>query len=119
MVTITDAEVADALHTTVAELPTGYESDIDSAEIVVGAQVEPYASNPDLVKRVAIYVACAFIEGSEDAYAVKQVRRESATLSFGVDQTSEASRDFWMRAVAVDPTGRLGRSTTTIGFETF
>lgn len=118
MVTITEQEVTEALHlSSTSDLPTGASSDIATAEELVGAQVEPYTSESLLVERCAIYVACAFITGSEGEGALSQIQRDTATISYDTEGVSDESVDYWMRARAVDPTGRLGSSH--MDFEVF
>lgn len=116
MVDITQEQVADALHLdSITDLPTGVSSDIESAEAIVGEQVEPYADNQTLVEKTAVYVACSFITTTEGDFPVSSMTRETATLKFDTDVG--APRDFWSRAQAFDPTGRLGRDT--VGFEAY
>lgn len=116
MVTIHEADVADALHESgPSDLPDGYQSDIDAAEVIVGKQVEPYVDPGDqeLVDQCATYVAAAFIEGTDGAVdgAISQIQRESQTVRFDTGSVSDEAGDFWARAVAFDPTGRLGGDT--------
>lgn len=115
MVDITLSQVADTLHTSATELPSGASTDIDAAETIVGDQVEPYTTASGSVEQTAIYVACAFITTTEGDYPVSDLDRETSTISFDTDVG--AASDFWSRAKATDPTGRLGNGT--IGFEAY
>lgn len=120
MVSITEDQVANALHLDngAADLPTGASLDIEAAEELVGEDVEPYTDKSALVKKTAIYVACAFLTGTEDDFAISSISRESATISYDTANTSKEASDFWTRAKTIDPTDRLGRETvsfTSIG----
>lgn len=121
-VEITAQQVADAMHLGgVSELPTGYEFDIEAAEQLVEDQVEPYAASNDtaVVEKTAVFVAAAFVSGTEDDHAVEQISRESQTIVYDTDAGSDEGADYWSRAVAFDPTGRLGTDTSATGFEVF
>lgn len=118
MVTITEHEVADALHLeSASELPAGAESDIASAEYLVGDQVEPHTDASDRVKQTAIFVAAAFITGTENDVPVQSISRNGASISYASEFISEEGMDHWARAQAMDPSDRLGRDT--IGFDAF
>lgn len=114
MVTVNKQDVADAMHLSgTSELPDGHEADIDAAEVLVGEQVEPHAADGStgMVNQCAVYVAAAFIAGTEGDHAVSELTRESATVRFDTDAASDEAVDFWNRAQAFDPTGRLGSNT--------
>lgn len=121
-VEITAADVADAMHLDgVADLPTGYEFDIESAEQLVEDQVAPYADPNDasVVEKTAVFVAAAFVAGAEGDRAVEQIQRETQTIVYDTDGDSDEAVDYWARAVTFDPTGRLGTDTTGADFEVF
>jgi hypothetical protein len=115
MVSISGSNVADALHLSgTSELPDGYKADISAAETIVGTQVEPYVDGGEqgMVKQCAVFVAAAFISGTEDDQPIKQMQRESQSLTFDTNAASDEAADMWSRAQAFDPTGRLGQNTT-------
>ena len=109
MATVPAARVAAAMHTSIDDLPTGYEEDITAAEHLIDAYVTPHASSgqADAVETCGVYVAAAFIRGTDGAAPLSSIDRESATLSFDVQNMSPEARDFWARATMTDPTGRL------------
>lgn len=114
MVDITHTEVANALHlASESDLPDGANADIDAAETLVSEQVEPAAdtSSSGMVHKCAVYVACAFITGTEGDIAISDLQRESASITFDTENASDEAVDYWKRAEAFDPTGKLGSST--------
>lgn len=114
MVTIQLSDVADALHLDgETDLPTGADADVSAAETMVGAQVEPYIDDSALVAKICVYVACAFITGTEGDNAISSIQKETATISYDTDTTSPESQSYWHRAKAMDTSNRLGRSTMT------
>lgn len=116
MVNVTDQDVVDALHLdSVSDLPSGYAADIEAAEDIVGVQVEPHTDESALVHQCAVFVACAFITGTEGDAPVSSLERESASVSFDTDASSDEAVDYWERAKAFDPTGRLGQSAGSSG----
>ena len=113
MTDIPPERVAAAMHTDIENLPTGYEEDLTAAEHLIDEYVEPHASGgqSDAVETCAVYVAAAFISGTEGAAPISSVDRESATIEFDVENMSAESRDFWARATMADPTNRLDNAT--------
>lgn len=115
MVSVSAGDVVDALHLdSTSDLPSGHESDISAAEAMVGTQVEPYAEGGEqaMVDECAKFVAAAFIAGTEDDSPIKKMQRESQSITFDTNAASDEATDFWSRALAFDPTGRLGQNTT-------
>lgn len=122
MVSVDESDVADAMHLdSVEDLPSGYTNDIEAAVALVESQVEPYADADDqsLVDQCAVYVAAAFVGGTEGDAVVRQMQRESQSVTFDTETASDEAMDFWHRAQAFDPTGRLGTDTQGVSFETF
>lgn len=120
MADIPPERVADAMHTTKDELPTGYTEDILAAEILLERQIEPHAdgSDADAVTTTGVYVAAAFITGTEGDAHVEDIERESSAFSFDLDGMSDEAKDFWSRAVMFDPTGKLeDASENTVEFQ--
>lgn len=114
MITIDEADVADAMHlTSPAEFPAGVQSDIRAAETLVENQVQPYADDETMVGQCAVYVAAAFIAGTDGDLTVERVSRESQTIAFDTDTASPEAVSFWERAKAFDPTGRLGENVAS------
>lgn len=123
MVDVPPERVADAMHTDgVSDLPTGYAEDITSAEYLIEEYVEPHATDDqsNAVETAGVYVAAAFIGGTEGAAPLASIDRESAALEFDIGNMSPEARDFWARATMVDPTGRLkaaSEGTTAFSFD--
>lgn len=116
MPNIDEMDVAEAMHLDGPDdLPAGSQFDITAAEELVSNQVEPYADadEGDIVEKCAVFVAAAFIEGTDGDSVVSSVQRDSQSISFDTDAASDEAQSFWHRAQAFDPTGRLGNDTAS------
>ena len=108
MVELDEQRVAKALHREVSELPTGYEEDILVAEQVIEEYVEPHSDATHLIETTGVYVAAAFIAGSEGEAPLNSIQSETTSIGIDVANMSDVSRDRWARAKMIDPSGKLG-----------
>lgn len=118
-VSTSDSDVADVLQRDVADLPTGYQYDIDAADALVNDEVVPYATNQDRIDATAVYLAAAFISygggGAKVELPKSSERMETYRRSFSEGLVSGEAADLYERALLMDPSDRLGR--TFIDFE--